>query len=533
METIIHLEHNTGFSWHKNKTTFIKGYFFDSNNRLYDNEDMLNYFSDIKCKTDFVSKIKNINGLFSVVIQDLNTIYIASDTSRIFPLFYFSNDQVLHISDSIHQIKSTYTIEERNTSAEKEFEGVGYTLGDETLISNIYQTQSNEFLIFKNGSLSDKKIFYSYATDKTSNSNKFDLKTEMVDVFENSFRRLIQSLNGRQAVVPLSGGYDSRLIVTMLKKYDYDNVVCYTYGKKENLEVQNAKKTARLLNYPWIFIDYTNELIDSCMFKNDFNNYINYQANYVSMPFFQEYFAVNSLIENKQIEKNAIFIPGHSGDILGGSLYIKMIPKKLNIKNISNIIFQKNFFTGNHNSQEKKQIISRITDLISFFTQNNKKLLPQTVIEDYIIKERISKFIMNSSNLYLFYNHEVRFPFWDTTLLSYFKNLPTKYKRNKLLFNEVIEESFFTPYNINFSKKLGPTLFELYSQIIKMKFKPFFPKFIKKIKLRNNDILNNYHVTNLLKKQMINNNIEPKKNIQELNERIIEWYLHYSKNKLK
>ena len=51
-------------------------------------------------------------------------------------------------------------------------------------------------------------------------------KTKVSQIIENTFIRLVNSLKGKTAVIPLSGGFDSRLIAVMLKKH---NLIILTF----------------------------------------------------------------------------------------------------------------------------------------------------------------------------------------------------------------------------------------------------------------------------------------------------------------
>jgi hypothetical protein len=47
------------------------------------------------------------------------------------------------------------------------------------------------------------------------------------------------------------------------------------------------------------------------------------------------------LKQSKHLHSNAIFIPGHSGDFLGGSQYVKNIPVDLDINSAMNFYSKK------------------------------------------------------------------------------------------------------------------------------------------------------------------------------------------------
>ena len=79
--------------------------------------------------------------------------------------------------------------------------------------------------------------YYKYVPSRSSKpTDKEVLKEELERVTINIIDKVIRSANGRMIVVPLSGGYDSRVIASGLAHRGYRNVRCFSYGKKHNHE---------------------------------------------------------------------------------------------------------------------------------------------------------------------------------------------------------------------------------------------------------------------------------------------------------
>ncbi len=529
----IKLLHNKGVKWYKNETVSVKGCFFDDKNNFYEKEKMPLFFDGINKIEDFIETVSKINGIFTVILNKENQIMLASDTSRIFPLFYSVTKNDFYLSDNPVFLKETLNFHEINNDAVPEFFSYGYILGNKTLLKNIYQTQSDEYLIFEKKT---KKIqsgfFFSYATDTVNNSLYDELKKQAINVFENAFKRLIISLKSRQVVLPLSGGYDSRLIAVMLKKHNYKNVICFTFGKKGNFEVENSKNTAKILGFKWIFIEYSTELINNYLETETFKKYVHYAGKYSSMPFLQEYFAVKYLKEKNIIDDDAVFIPGHSGDVLGGSQFIKVIPENLKYPEIHNLILKKKFFYNSLTFSEKQSVKKTIQKTLSSYNSLKDILLPYSVFEDFDIKEKFAKFIFNSSSVFNYFGYEQRFPYWDKELLMFFKTVPFKYKKMKLLYDEILTQHYFKPYNLNFEKEIQASLYSVFVQKIKNRLRPLLPAFIINKFLLKNDWKNYREITNQMLILLKKNKTSGFK-IKKYNEIIIRWYLMYIKDLIK
>jgi len=529
----VFLKKNEGYKWFSNETISIKGSFFDNENNYYEKENLISFFTNVDNENKFLKRIKEINGIFSVIIKLKNKILIASDATRIFPLFYTFKHTYLYISDDITLLKEKFNITEIDENSSNEFLASGYTLGNKTLLKNIFCLQSNEFIIFENNLIIKKGFFFSYSTNEINDSEYSELRKQGIEAFENVFNRLIKSLNNKTVVIPLSGGYDSRLIALMLKKHNYKNVICYTYGKKNNIELKNSKNVADALGYKWIYIEYTNDLIEDYIKSEKFKKFVHYTCNYISMPSLQDYFAIKHLSENNLIPSESVFIPGHVGDNLGGSQFLKVIPKNLKTSKIANLILKEKFKYNKISNKSKKVIKNTVKQLLLDFDKNYESKISYSVFENFDFKERITKILFKASKGYTFYGYEHRFPYWDKELLSFFKNVPLKHKKMKLLYDDILKNYYFEQYNLKFDKELQPTLFQLYFQKIKQLIKLIVPKFIVNHFLIKNDWLNSQAITGEMVNSLKNNNIQFYSNIKVFNEINIQWYLYFCKDLIK
>ncbi|ARV16678.1 asparagine synthetase B family protein [Polaribacter sp. SA4-12] len=528
----ISLTNNKAFKWYKKESLFFKGYFY-IDTHFYEKENAINYLSNLKSSKDFKEKLNVINGIFTIIISINDTFYIASDITRSFPVFYTFQNEKIFLSDEILYLKDKFNLNEFDKISEIELKATNHTHGKKTLLKNVFQVQASELLIIKNDKIINSSFFFSYAIKKESTDSYAILKNKTIIAFDNAFKRFIYSLNNRTVVVPLSGGYDSRLIAVMLKKHNYKNVVCYTYGKKDSFEIENSKNTAKELNFKWFFIEYTDELTSNFITTKDFKEYAHFAGKLSSMPNLQEYFAVKHLKENHLIDTNSIFIPGYAGDLLGGSQFIKVIPENLKHKEITDLILSTKFNNFPISKSKKKLLKNEIEKKLIHFDENYLEKKASSVFEDYDLKEKIAKYIFNSANFYTFFGFEHRFPFWDKELLDFFKIVPEKHKLNKIIFDDVLINEYFEPYNVHFEKELQPTERNIYNQKIKEQIKPFLPTFIKQNFLQKNDWINYKLITDQMRVLLTSKGLKLHKSYQNYNEIITQWYIYLSKNMIE
>ena len=526
MKVNLHLHYNKAFQWYVNDTIFLKGYFFYENN-FYEKENALLFLSKITSLKDL---LKKINGVFTILKKENNKMVVINDITRSFPIFYTKIDSFWSISDDIDFLKSKLKTLEFNKVSENEFLASNHVHGSKTLLENIYQTQSSEYISFTENDIEERFFYFSYSCEKQDKINLEKLSKDGLTVFENSFERTIHSCNNRQVVIPLSSGFDSRLIAVFFKKHNYKNVLCYTYGKKNSFEIEYSKKTSQALNFKWIFIEYDEKLTGEFLKTDNFIKYSDYAAKGVSMPNLQEYFAVKYLTDNKIIDDDAIFIPGYAGDILGGSEYKYF--KKINFKTttLEEIIFNFKMINKKFFTLEKEITLREIKSNLKAFDKDYSKKIPETVLDDYNLKERIAKYIFNSASFYTFFGHEFRFPFWDLELLSFFKTLPINLKEENSFFNDFLKKQYFEPFQVAFENKVVSKKNNF--KIIKTYIKAFLPKFIKQKRLEKRDWNNYKLITKPMYLTLKKNGLKISRTYKDYNEIITQWYLLKMRNKL-
>ncbi len=531
MNTIL-LVHNSGdFIWEKTENLYVKGYLSDRNGRFYEKIQLLEYFKGMASLADFEEKVKFANGCFSVIFSEKEDIFVACDSIRTFPLFYASIDGDWKISDDASQFVKSLGLPIINELASHEFLATGFVTGRETLINELYQVQAGELIHFKKKELK-RKFYFSYRVSKSSESEYEELRSEGTKVINETFNRFAESLNGRTVVVPLSGGFDSRLVAVMLKKLGYKNVICITYGRPENPEIKISRQVAEILGFEWICIDYTDELIQSYIEDPDFKSFYPFSSGLVSMFYLQEFFAVRYLKEKRLIPEDSIFVPGHTGDFIGG----KHLGKYANLleKESTDVIAERiytYFYCYKRPSKKKEQILDRIEkNLGEKFTREHD--LAYSIQEDWEYKEKLAKFITNSVTTYTFFGYGFRLPYWDKELVGFFRNLPLHMKINKFLYDDILTNEFFEPEGVNFEEELQATEKILKRQILKNKIKRILPQFLLRVFHTKQDNFYYYEITREMVNDMASKGQTIKVYNNSYNSLIIQWYLEKLKSSI-
>ncbi|WP_165963011.1 asparagine synthase C-terminal domain-containing protein [Pigmentiphaga sp. D-2] len=436
------LINNNGFSWFTTEKIKAKGYLF-ADSALYSQSDILKYFSDIKNKADFVQKLQIANGSFAVVLEIDGIIYAAVDKLRSIPLFF--NVQTGQICDSI----PLGIDQPLNSDAVDSFLLTGYTVGNSTLLDTYSQVQAGEYIVREEGA-TQRAFYYRHfqPTQKLAIANYYK---PLAEVSQRVFERLVESCRDRTIIVPLSGGYDSRYIVGMLKKIGYKNVLCYTYGRESSFEVEISKHVATQLGFPWHFVNYSEEKWHT--YLND-KKWEDYAFNYSSLPHCQEYLALKELTEKHILPRDGIIVPGFCGDLLGGSYLPQEIASdsfnELSQVELSQYILRSHFNLDNE-AKNLGTLYEAIRDDIQVaFAASENDFISRN--EEFFTRHKVAKFVVNSLRVYEYFGYEWRMPLWDDELTNFWYQIDYHKKIGKQLYDNFLFDFIFKEQNIAFKK---------------------------------------------------------------------------------
>lgn len=524
----VYLSYNEGYKWFSENNISIKGYAFTAENQLLEKIDLIHYFSDLSSFDEFQWKIKQLNGLFSVVIRTEKGIWATVDHGRSFPLFYYHKNNAFVLTDNPDCLKDAgipMVIEENNAMM---LQLSGFVPGDKTLLEGVFQLLSGESLCYENEIL--KKEFHTeYLTKILSEKSREELKSDLKEVFGHVGKRMVQFLNGRQVVIPLSGGFDSRIIVYLLRKNNYSNVLCFTYGKQNTPELNTAQKTALNLGYEWLFIDYQKYFDYSFNRDETFKRYVDFAANYGQKFYLQEYFAMQELLKLNKLSENSVFVSGHSGAIAGHLLKKEMLDKDFSyLDEAVNSVFSLVF--------PKRKELKKVRKELSFLTNGENKYPSFLVYENWRFKETTAKLGLNSSKLWDFYGYEYQLPLWDKELFEFFLTVPLEHKYDKNLYSETLSE-LFMEYDVYFpNEELVPSEKLMKKMSLRHKIKTQFPC-LKRIVNRFSSKIWNYDIqgTRFYTQEFVSHLKDKRvyRKMLSINGIYSAWYLQRVREKLK
>ncbi|GER12852.1 asparagine synthase-related protein [Variovorax boronicumulans] len=468
-----------GDSWVIANGIFFKGHFFDKCGRFYRASEACGYFSNFNNAAEIIAKIKEANGSFALMIKAKGMNLIAVDRLRSIPLFYSAGSEFLVSDDPREVVENLKETPKPLLRSLDEYMLSGFTIGASTLLEGVFQLRPGEIIFeaegFKEKGL--KSIQYYDHKNPIVEISEDEVEFDRLDkISERWLNRLITSLEGRQLVIPLSGGYDSRYIAALVAKAGYKNTVAYTYGTISSPEVSRSKIIAERLGMQWHFVEYTEEKYKDFLNSRKHADYLNYSHLCSSTPHYQEFIALNELISLGIIQEGAVVAPGFCGDFLGGS-YVPFEAKigredLLLRKGLLNHVVDSQLYLKIPFFDEiPDEVIEHILEELIRIDPNCGRLNAQEIIQcndAFFAQHKIAKYVVNSLRVYEYFGLRWRMPLWDNELMEYWYSVPYRFRGKSGLYNRYLEVRVFPPLGISMSRPGGGRLTRILEKIYKL-----------------------------------------------------------------
>ncbi|MFC4656847.1 hypothetical protein ACFO3I_17650 [Rheinheimera marina] len=387
--------------------------------------------------------LRSLNGFFSGVLLLDGQLFCFTDRTRSRPLFYGMDGAELLISDDTGWLLERLPAAEPEPDSVAEFSFTGFITGSATLHPGIYQLQAAELLQWSLGQ-PPQRIIYDWYLHLNSQNTPESIQPwlEQLDqVTEKVVQRLIRYANGRQIVLPLSGGYDSRALAMHFRRAGYPDVVCFTFGRPGSAEVALSRKVASLAGYPWVCVTYSRQMWRELFQQPEFQRFLDFVHGLVSVPTVQVFPAIQQLVKNRQIDANAVIAPGHTGAFFSGALDDSGWCESHQVPKALNAVLKKHYEHSREALPEavREKIVLQL-ETIADEARRRQRLNVNSLAECWNYRERQAKFIINSNRYYDFFALDWWMPLWDGDFMAFWQQVPYSLRRSKLLWKTYVNQ---------------------------------------------------------------------------------------------
>lgn len=414
-----------------------------------------------RLKENLISLFNNNDGNFAIVACFESKVWAITDLVRTIPLFWNIKNNSILISDDVRYLVPDPKIATDHDSI-IEMLSSGYVTGVNTVYKEVKSIRPGEVLICDDSSESSQiKLFryFIYKSDNIREMSRDDDIQLLDETTKDAFEIILNSLNGAKIVIPLSGGLDSRLIALTLKRLEYDNVLCISYGTENNKDSVKSFETAKKLGFKWEMFPYSKNQHVTKTSDDKFWEFSEYASNGTSLPHLDDWIALNMFKDKFAHLEDVVFMPGHTGDFISGG-HLKYLNHAFCGNNESDdeplrSIINKHYSLWANILEDDSYssiIDERISDALKEFEFNNN-LNKAQAYEFWEWQERQSKYIVNSVRSYEFHGYSWRLPFWSMKFVRFWRETSLNSKYDQSLYKDYLR--YIDDYGVYDDIKLG------------------------------------------------------------------------------
>ena len=362
-------------------------------------------------------------GAWTLIEADDGLVHLTTDRTRSHHLLFTRAGDTWVISDDPEELRRHAPAWVRDEEAAEVFLHAGFTPGTRTLAHEVYATPAGSVVELRpDGTWSSRSWeTYRYAADPITSPEEF--AAVFRSALDTAVERVLQDIDGRQILVPLSGGLDSRLLAVWLKRHGARDVVTFTYGVPGSSEVAISRGVAEALGLDWFTVDLDPTEVARTWAGPDGVEFQERTWGLTSLPHVQDWYALLQMRRHALVDTDAVFLPGHT--IVGNMHDEHLLESRPSREDVLTAIARHHsLLQGDHKAWRHLPLLRRAVlqgaEELSFPTgqdeMNGSGRAIQELLEWVNLQERQSKYINGSFKAYEAFGYGWALPMLDTEM---------------------------------------------------------------------------------------------------------------------
>ncbi len=416
-------------------------------NDLLKTSDLHRSFRNVSSYEAFRELVSSLNGQFAVIVTHDDEVWAGVDHIRTHPLFYVVFGDEVYIGDDFPAIDNAIEFKPPDHVSAMEFVAAGYPSGSHTLHPDVKKMCAGEILQIETIGRTptvETDEYFRYRQNPEPIDDEEELLELMDEALTNAFERTIEVIDGRKVLLPLTGGYDSRLVGLMLRDQGYENVHTFCHNLEDEVDLEISRRVASDLNYSWQGMHHNQGELNRVRQGEEWQSLWKDIGGFGSIyPSSRHLLTFDKAIRESDQDADFVLLRGDTAAAPGG--------------------FMPNFFASTTVSQEKTAINtifdyhynlclwnrrkhsdtfrSRIVESVPH-TNINSKGEVVNLIEYWYWHERTPNRLLPHP-LMLHRNHiSGWFPLWDKEFVKVMSSIPFQYRLDKVLYRDYIREKY-------------------------------------------------------------------------------------------
>ena len=357
-------------------------------------------------------------GQWSGVVVTKSGALLSSDMPRSFPLLYRYVAGTWLVSDD-PQVLIDAAPTSWDATGRLQFRHAAYTLGTRTLLKGIYQLPAASSVELIDGDPTPRVHPWKALRYHQRITDEPTFRQLFTQALEQAVERVVKLTQGRRLAVPLSGGLDSRLILSLLKLAGASDVVAFTYGTAGSREAKISQQVAQSLDVPWYFVELSEAKVRQA-WQAEGGAFIRNAWAGASLPHYQDWYALRELTSTGVLPAGTVILPGHTivGNLHGQELLDPKTPmsrkdwvellahQHLNLQGQQDLVAAL--------APIRKPLLEAVDELLTVDTLDAR----QSLIEWFNVRERQAKYINHSMRAYEHFGLDWALPMLDLEVIE-------------------------------------------------------------------------------------------------------------------
>ncbi|MFA5588983.1 MAG: hypothetical protein WC987_09450, partial [Mariniphaga sp.] len=212
------------YDWTTDMKIFVAGFIWLNEKCIFGKEFLELISRHTQRFDDFKKLAGQLNGHYSVFVEMPAEKWAVCSHTWSFPLFYRNTGNTIHISDNPEKLLNEESKLQSSSLSRNYFLTFGVTLANTTLIQNIFQILPGELIRFRGDKKESFRLFPYPEKFGKEDEKSFDEK-EFYNLLLEVFQRYSNHIKEKQVLLPLTSGYDSRVLGCLLKEFGHRRVI--------------------------------------------------------------------------------------------------------------------------------------------------------------------------------------------------------------------------------------------------------------------------------------------------------------------